>query len=268
MENQKAAAVEICTGSLEDALTAYKAGAKRIELNTALSLGGLSADPVTLQEIKTRTDLEVICMARPRAGGFAYSEIETEIMLKQAKMLLENGADGIAFGFLTEEGQIDKQKTKQMISLIKSFDKTAVFHRAFDCTPDPLEAMEILIELGADRILTSGQKQKALQGKELLKKLVKQAKGRIEILPGSGISAENAIELVEYTGVNQVHASCSSFYPDPGVSQTEVSFTFEGGNLSHTGLQKVKDLLLALQNTKQDTEQENSLTDTEQTEAH
>ena len=156
--------IEICCGSYEDALNAYHGGAKRIELNNALHLGGLTPSLATLKLTKKNTNLKVITMVRPRGAGFCYNEIEFEVMKEDAKSLLENGADGIAFGCLNKDGSICIKQTKEMIEIIKSYQGEVVFHRAFDCVEDPYTSIELLIELGVDRILTSGLKPKAIDG--------------------------------------------------------------------------------------------------------
>ena len=163
--------LEICAGSYYDALEACKGQADRIELNSALHLGGLTPSLASLILTKTSTDLKVICMVRPRGGGFCYGEADTQTMYADAKLLLENGADGIAFGFLNEDYTIDIPKTEHMVSIIKQYNKEAVFHRAFDCTDDPYSSIETLIKLKIDRVLTSGQRNKAMEGKELIKDL-------------------------------------------------------------------------------------------------
>ena len=174
--------IEICCGSYEDALAAYKGNADRIELNSALFLGGLTPSVSSLVLTKKNTDLKVIVMIRNRGAGFNYNNIEFEVMMNDAKIMLENDADGIAFGFLDEDKEIDVDKTKQMVELIHSYNKKAVFHRAFDCTNDPYASIEKLIELKVDRILTSGKKSKAVEGKELLKNLQEKYGEDIEIL--------------------------------------------------------------------------------------
>lgn len=163
--------IEICCGSYEDALAAWKGGAERIELNSAMYLGGLTPSIGSLRLVKENTGLKVISMVRPRGAGFSYTEAETEQMFADARILMENGSDGLAFGFLTSEGKIDSERTGRMIRLIHEFHGEAVFHRAFDCVEDPYEAIEELIRLGTDRILTSGLKEKAAAGAGLLKEL-------------------------------------------------------------------------------------------------
>lgn len=163
--------LEICCGSYEDALQAWQGGAKQIELNSALHLGGLTPSLGSLLLTKQNTNLKVICMIRPRGAGFCYEDTQFEQMLLDAKIILEQGADGIAFGCLQADFTIHTKQTKEMISLIKSFQKEVVFHRAFDCVKNPFIGMEELIELGVDRVLTSGLEATAWAGKELLKNL-------------------------------------------------------------------------------------------------
>lgn len=218
--------VEICTGSYADCMAAFHGGAERVELNSALSVGGLTASVAVLRRVKKETTLKVICMVRPRAGGFCYDEAETKIMMEEARLLLENGADGIAFGFLHADGTVHRERTLQMSELIHSFGKEAVFHRAFDVTKDPFQAMEVLLSCKIDRLLTSGQRAKAMQGAELIAQLQDRFGDRIEILAGSGVNAQNAGELLARTGIRQVHSSCKGYRLDPTTASEHVSYAY------------------------------------------
>lgn len=218
--------VEVCCGSYEDCIAAYEGGAKRVELNSALSVGGLTPTLATLKRVKRDTNLKVICMDRPRAAGFCYSQSEFETMLEDAEILLENGADGIAFGFLQDDGNICLPYIEKMVDFIHSYGKEAVFHRAFDVTPDPFLSMDILSDLGVDRVLTSGQQAKAKDGMNLIQQLQAQYGEKIEILPGSGINAQNAKEMIAQTGVYQVHSSCKNYQTDPTTSSDAVSYSY------------------------------------------
>ena len=220
--------VEVCCGSYYDALQAQYGGARRIELNSALHLGGLTPSLATLLKVKEETDLEVICMVRPRGAGFCYNDEDFEIMKLDAEILLDNGADGIAFGCLNEEGDINISQTREMVNIIKSYHKTAVFHRAIDCVNDIDESMNILITIGVDRILTSGLQNKATRGKEMIKYLHDAYGNSIEILAGSGINAGNVKKFLDFTGINQVHSSCKDWNLDPTTSKDEVDFSFNG----------------------------------------
>lgn len=226
MDERMKTTVEICTGSYADCMAAFHGGAERVELNSALSVGGLTASVAVLRRVKKETTLKVICMVRPRAGGFCYDEAETKIMMEEARLLLENGADGIAFGFLHADGTVHRERTLQMSELIHSFGKEAVFHRAFDVTKDPFQAMEVLLSCKIDRLLTSGQRAKAMQGSELIAQLQDRFGDRIEILAGSGVNAQNAGALLARTGIRQVHSSCKGYRLDPTTASEHVSYAY------------------------------------------
>lgn len=221
--------LEICCGSYEDALAAYRGGAKRIELNSALYLGGLTPSLGTLRLVKKNTDLKVIAMVRPRGAGFCYSVADFETMKMDAEIFMENGADGIAFGCLDENGEIHTEQTQIIIDIIKKYHGEAVFHRAFDCVKNPFESIEKLISMGVDRVLTSGLKEKASEGIELIAKLQEKYGERIEILAGSGINASNALEVMEKTGIAQVHSSCKGWRKDTTTTGAEVSYSYAEG---------------------------------------
>lgn len=220
--------IEVCCGSYDDALASYRGGAKRIELNSALYLGGLTPSLASLILTKKNTDLKVITMVRPRAAGFCYTNEEFETMKLDVTLMLENGADGIAFGCLTSESEIDVKQTKEIVDIIKSFDKEVVFHRAFDCVRDVDKTMNILIELGVDRVLTSGLMPKAMDGIEMIKYLQDKYGDRIEILAGSGMNASNAKEIMEKTGISQVHSSCKGRRNDSTTSGKFVNYCYAG----------------------------------------
>ena len=220
--------IEVCCGSYDDALASYRGGAKRIELNSALYLGGLTPSLASLILTKKNTDLKVIAMVRPRAAGFCYTNEEFETMKLDVTLMLENGADGIAFGCLTSESEIDVKQTKEIVDIIKSFNKEGVFHRAFDCVKDVDKAMNILIELGVDRVLTSGLMPKAMDGIEMIKYLQDKYGDRIEILAGSGMNASNAKEMMEKTGICQVHSSCNGWRNDSTTSGKFVNYCYVG----------------------------------------
>ena len=222
--------VEICCGSFYDALQAAKGGAERIELNSALMLGGLTPSTATLKLVKQNIpDLKVIAMVRPRGAGFCYSEEEFQVMEAECMELLEAGADGIAFGCLQADGTLDLEKNKRLLSLIKMYNREAVFHRAFDIVPDPFGTMETLIAMGIDRVLTSGLQAKALEGAKLIKQLQEQYGTQIEILAGSGVNASNAHWLMEETGIWQVHSSCKDWITDPTTKANGVSYSMSSG---------------------------------------
>lgn len=222
--------IEICCGSYEDGINAYYGGAKRIELNSALYLGGLSPSVSTLKLLKAKTDLKIICMVRPRGAGFCYDENEFVQMKEEAKDFLENGADGIAFGLLTKEFFVDKEKTSEFVKQIHSYQKEAVFHRAFDITPNLEESIQTLISLHVDRVLTSGGEATAIKGQETIKYLQEHFGSHIEILAACGINADNALEFKKYTHVKQLHSSCKSYKIDTTTSNGKVSYGYYPDN--------------------------------------
>lgn len=221
---------EICCGSYEDAKQAVLGGAGRIELNSALMLGGLTPTETTLHMIKEDfPSLKVIAMVRPRGAGFCYSKEEFRVMVRECGSMLRCGADGIAFGCLREDASLDEDRNRELTDLIKGMGKEAVFHRAFDCSRDPFGTMEQLIAMGVDRVLTSGQKPKAVEGREMLRRLQEDYGQRIQILAGSGVNADNALELMEYTGIRQVHSSCKAWERDPTTVRNGISYSITDG---------------------------------------
>ncbi|MCL1854140.1 MAG: copper homeostasis protein CutC [Clostridia bacterium] len=197
--------MEICCGSYEDVIIAESAGADRVELNSALFLGGLTPTLGCLIEIKHKASIPVMAMVRPREAGFFYSDYEYGVMKRDARLFIEHGADGLVFGFLNPDGTFDKARMKEFTCMCLDAGKEAVCHRAFDVTPDPFAALDTLIALNVTRVLTSGQKPSALTGAKLISELIKHAAGRIEILPGSGLTHDNLADFIERTGANQVH---------------------------------------------------------------
>lgn len=168
-------------------------------------------------------------MVRPRGAGFCYNDLEKEQIFAEAKDLLEHGADGLAFGFLYEDRTVDLECTQKMTKLIHSYAKIAVFHRAFDCVKDEKVAINELIKLKIDRILTSGLKSTAIEGKELIKSLQEFAGDKIEILAGSGINKDNAKALIEYTKIKQIHSSCRAWQTDTTTFGDFVDYAFAQG---------------------------------------
>lgn len=195
--------LEICCSSIDDAIEAERGGADRVELCSALFLGGLTPSLGTLLEAKARLSIPVIFMVRPRSGGFCYTEAEFATMLRDAEAAVSHGAQGVVFGILKPDGTIDVERTQAMRKVIG--DRQAVFHRAFDVTPDPLRALDQLVDLGITRVLTSGQQPDVIQGHALIRKLIQHAGSRIEVLPGGGIPPHMIEQAIEWTGCSQVH---------------------------------------------------------------
>lgn len=238
---------EVCAGSVQDCINAQLGGADRVELNSALHLGGLTPSLAMLKLVKEKTSLKVICMDRPRAAGFCYDDVEIETMFEDAKILLENGADGISFGFLNSDATINVTETKKMVELIHQYQKEAVFHRAFDCVDDPMHAIKQLIDCGVDRILTSGLQPTAMQGASVLEKLQSAFGDQIELLAGSGINANNIRALKEQTGLHQFHGSCKEWCKDPTTTVGNVSYAYhESDDYDCVSLKKVRSIVQEL----------------------
>jgi len=207
--------VEICCGSLEDALEAERGGADRVELCSALFLGGLTPSLGTIMEAKARLKIPIMVMIRPRGGGFCYTKSEMAVMERDTALAAEQGAEGMVFGILNADGSIDEERCKRLRKLIG--DRQAVFHRAFDVTPDPFRSLDQLVALGFTRVLTSGQEDTVPEGAHLIKRLIEYAGARIEILPGGGIKPLSLRQVVEATGCKQVHLTAFKTQSDTSV---------------------------------------------------
>lgn len=236
--------LEICCGSIDDAIEAEKGGADRVELCSALFLGGLTPSVGTIQEAKRRLKIPVVVMVRPRGGGFAYSDAEMASIERDTEAAVGNGADGVVFGILRSDGRIDIGRCERIRRLIGK--RQAVFHRAFDVIPDPFEALEQLVDLGITRILTSGQKDSAPEGLDLIKSLIERAGDRIEILPGGGIQVGNVKEMIERTGCRQVHMTASETAFDTS-TQARPAINFGGTLYPPEGRYQVTDAKLVRQ---------------------
>ena len=200
--------IELCAGSARDAMLAEKYGISRIELNTGLELGGLTPYISVVEHIKSNCNVKIIAMLRLRAGNFVYSHDELDIMLDMAENLLKAGADGLAFGAITLDKDVDIYACKSVLEKARKYNAEFVFHRAFDQLPS-IHYIEKLIDFGADRLLTSGLYPSAWDGKDNIKAMQEQYGSEIEILAGSGINTANVLKIAEYTGVKQVHGSFS-----------------------------------------------------------
>jgi len=197
--------IEVYVNSAASVLEAQKGGADRVELCENLWEGGTTPSAGTIALACQRASLPVFVIVRPRGGDFLYSELEFEIIRHDIQLAKSLGASGIVTGMLTADGRIDQPRMKEVLALAHPLPVT--FHRAFDMTADPFEALEDCISLGIQRILTSGQERSAIEGTDLIAALVQRANGRIGILPGGGINERNVQKLIRQTGVTEVHFS-------------------------------------------------------------
>lgn len=198
--------VEAAVESLDDALAAVDGGADRLELCANLDQGGTTPSEALIAEVVERVAVPVFVMIRPRGGSFAYSTSELEGMKRDMDRARDLDADGFVLGVLNSSNRIDSIRTQSLVDV--AGDLPVTFHRAFDRTPDRFDSLEMLIDLGISRVLTSGGAATAAEGLTELRELVENADERIVILAGGGVRFNNVQELVEETGVNEVHARC------------------------------------------------------------
>lgn len=197
--------IEIATTDFTTTRFAVEAGADRIELCAALSDGGTTPSYGTIKKCRESFDVQLFPIIRSRSGDFLYTEEEFGLMMDDLKMCKALGCDGVVIGLLKKDGTIDQKRTAKFIETAYPLEVT--FHRAFDRCRDPFVALEQLIEVGCQRILTSGQQPAAIDGVELISQLVKAADERIVIMPGSGVRKENIKELAEKSGAIEFHSS-------------------------------------------------------------
>ena len=197
--------LECCVDSVESAIAAKKGGADRLELCSALVIGGLSPSQALYQTIREQTDLPIRVLLRPRFGDFCYTDFEHEILKKEVRSFRQLGADGIVIGSMNPDGTLHLEQMKELMEEAKGMPVT--LHRAFDMCREPLETLEDAKKLGIDTILTSGQKNNCVDGTVLLKALVEKAQGKPEIMIGGGVDASVLGRLYEETGASAYHMS-------------------------------------------------------------
>jgi copper homeostasis protein len=199
--------LEVIGFNIKSCFTAQEGGADRIELCAGPEEGGTTPSYAFIKSARENLHIQLYVMIRPRGGDFLYSDEDFQIMKNDIAVCKEFGCDGIVTGILTKDGKVDKERCKELINL--AYPLEATFHRAFDRVVDPFQALEDVIELGFERILTSGLKPKAIDSTQLLSQLIKQADERIIIMPGSGITSQNIISIAESTGATELHSSAS-----------------------------------------------------------
>lgn len=197
--------LEVCIDSVASALAAEKGGADRVELCANLVDGGTTPSAGMIQTVRSAITIDLQVMIRPRGGDFLYTSEELDVMKRDIQIAKDLGADGLVFGCLTKDAEVDKLVLADLISLSRPLNVT--FHRAFDMVKDWRDALEDLIDLGVDRVLTSGLAPDVIEGAVTLTNIVQQAKDRIKILPGGGVRDYNVQELLQRTGAGEVHVS-------------------------------------------------------------
>ena len=204
--------VEIVVYNIASALKAQEGGADRVELCDNPGEGGTTPSYGMIRMAREKTNLQLYPIIRPRGGDFLYSDDEFRMMMHDIQMCKEIGCEGVVIGLLKPDGTIDGLRTAKLVNA--AYPMGVTFHRAFDRTIDPFEALEDIIEIGCERILTSGQRPTALEGANLIKQLLGHANGRIIIMPGSGVRADNVIDLAEKTNAVEFHTSARKVIPN------------------------------------------------------
>jgi copper homeostasis protein len=203
--------LEVIAFTIESALIADRSGAHRIELCDNPGDGGTTASHAMIELARKKTIIQLFPIIRPRGGDFLYSDEEFVIMQKDILWCKQNGCDGVVIGMLKEDGTVDRKRTAKLVEL--AYPMSVTFHRAFDRVLDPFQSLEDIIEIGCERILTSGKKPTAIEGSFLLKQLVEQSDERIIIMPGSGVRANNILEIAKQTGAREFHSSARTDQP-------------------------------------------------------
>lgn len=204
--------LEVCANSVQSAIEAQKGGAVRVELCDNLGEGGTTPALSQIEITRKNIDIQLNTIIRPRGGDFLYSDLEFEIMKQDIHNCGKAKCDGVVFGILNPDGSIDKKRNLELVDIARQYGMSITFHRAFDRCKDLFSSLEEIIELGCNRILTSGGMNTAIEGGSVIKRLIEQAKGRISIMPGSGITENNIYELVKATGLKEFHGSFRSKY--------------------------------------------------------
>lgn len=205
--------LEICAGDIDSVLAAARGGAQRVELCSALALGGLTPSLGFINQAVKVKGLRVHVLIRPREGDFVYTPNEVAVMLSDIDAAARAGAHGVVIGALLPDGSIDFEACRVMVDRAKAHGLSVTFHRAFDRSADPLTALNQVIALGCDYLLTSGCAPSAMEGVEMLRKLHTEAAGRITIIAAAGINSANAAEILRRSGCTQIHASARSAVP-------------------------------------------------------
>jgi copper homeostasis protein len=218
---------EICVDSVAAVRAAKAAGAQRVELCADLLEGGIAPSLGMIRQARKVVGIDLNVMIRPRGGDFLFDDDEFETMRMDIETAKAEGANGVVIGLLTAAGEVDAARTRELISLARPL--SATFHRAFDLTPEPFQALETLIELGVDRVLTSGQEPSVLEGLPLIVELIKRAADRIVIMPGGGITKRNVGRIVAVAEPREIHFA--ALEPVASGMQFRRPHVFMGGEL-------------------------------------
>jgi copper homeostasis protein len=240
----EAITLEVCVDNVHGLAAALEGGADRIELCSALDVGGLTPSSGLLRAA-SGSPAPVVAMIRPRGGDFCFDEAETQLMLEEIAAVAAAGLQGVVLGASLADGRLDRQTLERLVRRAKDNGLRCTLHRAIDLCPDPSDAVKLAVDLGFERILTSGGARSAPEGLASLEHCFEAAAGRIAIMPGAGINADNVQLLRARLPLTEVHASCSE--PVPKASPQAVAFGFDTGSRRQTSSAKVAALKAKLQ---------------------
>lgn len=212
---------EVCCGNLQSALNAQDAGAHRIELCSAFALGGITPSYGLVEQTRKRVKIDINVLIRPRSGDFLYEPEEVAVMISDIQACARMGVNGVVIGALDPYGNIDVDSCRALVAVAKHLGLSVTFHRAIDRTRDIYGALEDVISLGVDRVLTSGGKPTAVEGVETIAAMNRLAAGRVTVMAGAGVNASNVRDILSASGVCEVHFSASSHFDSPMVWRGE-----------------------------------------------
>ena len=236
--------LEVCVDSVSNALTAQSAGAHRVEFCANLSEGGTTPSPAQIEIARKQLQIKLYVIIRPRGGDFFYSDTEFEIMKSDIHFCGKTGCNGVVIGMLNPDGTIDRERNGELIRIARRYAMGVTFHRAFDRCVDLYDAVETVIELGCERILTSGGYDTAIEGAEIIRRLTEKAGDRIIIMPGAGITPENISDIIQKTGAKELHGTFRNRYPSKMQFRNEkLNRQYDEYELLLTDAEKIKQII-------------------------
>lgn len=237
------ALLEVAANSVASACAAQDGGAGRVELCSALELGGLTPSHATIALARERLRIPLYVLIRPRAGDFLYDDLDIDTMQRDIETCTSLGCDGVVLGVLDAEGHVDMARCRALIGAAGHMGIT--FHRAFDLASDPRRALEDVAALGCERVLTSGGQSSAMDGASLIRELVAQSAGRLSVMPGAGVHASNVVALAAATGAHEFHASTRQQLPSGMHHRSPLLADMQAGEL-RSNVEQVRALVAAL----------------------
>lgn len=240
--------LEVCANSVTSAIAGQEGGAVRVELCENLEAGGTTPSYGQLLLARKYLHIKLYALIRPRSGDFLYTDLEYEMMLADVRACIETGCDGVVIGMLNADGSIDVKRCTELVRLARQWGLGVTFHRAFDMCNNLFLAMEQIIEMGCERILTSGGKSTGMEGASVIAQLVEKAAGRISIMPGSGVNETNVADIVRFTGVTEVHSTAKVRVPGKMEYHNEsilMGNSFGDDGLDITNADKVREVIKA-----------------------